>query len=209
MQKEDKNIKEILDQIYIMFPDAGCELVYHNIFELCVATILSAQTTDKSVNKVTPRLFEKYPTPFELAKADQIEVLNIIKTIGLSTTKSKNIIAFSKKLVEEYNGIVPNNFDLLITFPGIGRKTANVVLTEGFKIPRVPVDTHVERVSKRLGIVNQDDSVLTVELKLMELIEEKKWHLAHHLLLFFGRYHCLAKNPKCTNCPLKHFCIYK
>ena len=211
MLKNDRKeeIKNILDTIYVMFPNAGCELIYHNVFELSVATILSAQTTDKSVNKVTPYLFEKYPTPFELAKANQLDVLSIIKSIGLSNTKSKNIIAFSKKLVEEFNGIVPSDFEILQTFPGVGRKTANVVLTEGFKIPRIPVDTHVERVSKRLGIANSNDSLLKVEEILMENIDPNKWHLAHHLLLFFGRYHCFSRNPNCANCPLKNKCKYQ
>lgn len=208
MSSEDKRIyvKHILEKIYEMFPNAHCELDYHNIFELAVATILSAQTTDKSVNKVTPELFRKYPTPKDLANADYNDVLEIIKTIGLSRTKSKNIIAFAKKLDEEYEGVLPVSFELLQTFPGIGRKTANVVLTEGFKVPRIPVDTHVERVSKRLGIACDSDSILKVEEILMDNIEESNWHLAHHLLLFFGRYHCFARNPKCECCPLKDKC---
>ena len=211
MLKNDKNTeyKYILNIIYKMFPNAGCELIYHNVFELCIATILSAQTTDKSVNKVTPYLFEKYPSPFELANANQFDVLNIIKSIGLSNTKSKNIIAFSKKLVDEYNGVVPCDFEVLQSFPGVGRKTANVVLTEGFKIPRIPVDTHVERVSKRLGLVNDNDSLLKTEETLMSNIDENNWHLAHHLLLFFGRYHCFSRNPNCNNCPLKNKCVYQ
>ena len=190
-----------------MFPNAGCELVYHNVFELSVATILSAQTTDKSVNRVTPILFTKYPTPYDLAKANQQDVMEIIKTIGLYKNKSQNIILFSKKLVEEFDGIVPKDFEQLQTLPGVGRKTANVILTEGYKIPRLPVDTHVERVSKRLQIANVDDSVLKVELKLMELIEESNWHKAHHLLLFFGRYFCFAKKPSCNSCPFKNRCL--
>ena len=124
----------------------------------------------------------------------------------MARTKSKNIIAFAKKLDEEYEGVLPVSFELLQTFPGIGRKTANVVLTEGFKVPRIPVDTHVERVSKRLGIACDSDSILKVEEILMDNIEEPNWHLAHHLLLFFGRYHCLARNPKCECCPLKDKC---
>lgn len=209
MLKENKRTKEILDEIYKMFPNACCELNYHNIFELSVATILSAQTTDKSVNKVTPVLFEKYPSPFELMNASVNDVEDIIRTIGLYKTKSKNIIAFSKNLVEKHNGVVPSNFDELVLLPGVGRKTANVILVEGYRIPRIPVDTHVERVSKRLGLVKGEDSVLKVEEKLMEQIEESKYHLGHHLLLFFGRYHCFSKNPKCLNCPLEKKCVYK
>lgn len=209
MLNQDNRTNNILSVIYKMFPDARCELNYTNIFELSVATILSAQTTDKSVNKVTPLLFSTYPTPKDLAGADETDVLNIIKTLGLSKTKSKNIVAFAKKLYLEYDSIVPNDFELLQTFPGVGRKTANVILTEGYKVPRIPVDTHVERVSKRLGLVKESDTVLTTELKLMEQIKEEDWHLAHHLLLFFGRYHCFSKKPSCDNCPLKHECIYK
>ena len=206
MLNQDNRTNKILSVIYEMFPNARCELNYSNIFELSVATILSAQTTDKSVNKVTPVLFLKYPTPNDLSKANENDVLMIIKTLGLSKTKSKNIIAFSKKLVEEYNGVVPNDFEKLQTFPGVGRKTANVILTEGYKIPRIPVDTHVERVSKKLQLVKEEDSVLTTELKLMEQIEQSNWHLAHHLLLFFGRYHCFARKPSCEKCPLIKEC---
>lgn len=209
MLKKDNRTEWILKQIYKMFPNACCELNYTNIFELSIATILSAQTTDKSVNRVTPELFSKYPTPSKLASANEVDVLNIIKSLGLSKTKSKNIIAFAKKLVEDYDGVVPKDFEKLQTFPGVGRKTANVILTEGYKIPRIPVDTHVERVSKRLGLVEEDDSVLVTELKLMEQIESPNWHLSHHLLLFFGRYHCFAKRPNCENCPLKNECTYK
>lgn len=213
MLKNDKNatvaiVNEILDEIYILFPNAHCELNYNNIFELAVATILSAQTTDKSVNKVTPNLFSKYPNPMELANAKEEDVLQIIKSIGLSKTKSKNIVAFSKKVHEQFNDVVPNDFELLQTLPGVGRKTANVILTEGYKVPRIPVDTHVDRVSKRLQIASETDSVLEVEKKLMSLIPKANWHLAHHLLLFFGRYHCFSRNPKCDNCKLKKYCKY-
>lgn len=209
MSNQDKNVEYIFKTIHEMFPDARCELVYHNVFELSVATILSAQTTDKSVNRVTPDLFKTYPTPSDLGNASEEDVRKIIKSIGLSGVKSKNIIAFSKKLATEYNSVVPADFDLLQTFPGVGRKTANVILTEGFNVPRIPVDTHVERVSKRLGLVEESDSVLTTELKLMKLFNQDDWHLAHHLLLFFGRYHCLAQKPNCENCPLKSICHYK
>lgn len=203
----NKDVIDMLEVMETMFPDAKCELVYHNVFELSIATVLSAQTTDKSVNKVTPALFEKYPTPYELANANEQDVMNIIKTIGLYKNKSQNIIKFSKKLIDEFGGVVPKDFELLQTLPGVGRKTANVILTEGYKIPRLPVDTHVERVSKRLQIALADDSVLKVELRLMELIPESMWHKAHHLLLFFGRYFCFAKKPSCDNCPLKSKCI--
>lgn len=208
MLKNKEELKDILVEIEKMFPNAGCELVYHNVFELLIAVMLSAQTTDKSVNIVTPALFKKYPTAIALANADILEVKEIIKRIGLYSNKSKNIIAASKVLVEKYNGEVPCDLIKLMELPGVGRKTANVVLSEGFKIPRIAVDTHVERVSKRLGISNYDDSVLDVEMRLMELIDENKWHQSHHLLLFFGRYFCLAKKPNCENCFYKKSCTF-
>mgnify|MGYP003434302785 FL=1 len=208
MLKNKEELKDILVEIEKMFPNAGCELVYHNVFELLIAVMLSAQTTDKSVNIVTPALFKKYPNAKQLANADILEVKEIIKRIGLYSNKSKNIIAASKVLVEKYNGEVPCDLIKLMELPGVGRKTANVVLSEGFKIPRIAVDTHVERVSKRLGISNYDDSVLDVEMRLMELIDENKWHQSHHLLLFFGRYFCLAKKPNCENCFYKKSCTF-
>lgn len=207
MLRNKEELTSILETLETMFPNAGCELVYNNVFELLIAVMLSAQTTDKSVNVVTPFLFSKYPTVFDLANANILDVKEIIKRIGLSSNKSKNIVLASKMLVDKFNGKVPCDLNLLITLPGVGRKTANVVMSEGFRIPRIAVDTHVERVSKRLGIVDVNASVLDVELKLMELIDESAWHRSHHLLLFFGRYFCVAKKPDCLNCPFKKYCI--
>ncbi len=188
-----------------MFPNAHCELNYNNLFELLIAVSLSSQTTDKNVNKVTPELFSKYPTTFELSQAKQEDVLEIIKTLGLANNKSKNIIALSKKLVEEKNGVVPCDYDYLVTLPGVGRKTTNVVLCEGFKVPRIAVDTHVLRVANRLGIISTDNP-LKVEEKLMEIYPKEYWYNVHHRLLFFGRYYCKAKNPQCDNCPFSDDC---
>ena len=185
MLKNKDDLKVILDEIEVLFPNAGCELIYHNIFELLIAVMLSAQTTDKSVNVVTPSLFEKYPNAFMLSNAEYEDVKEIIKRIGLSNVKAKNIIAASKMIVEVYDGNVPNKLEELIKLPGVGRKTANVVMSEGYKIPRIAVDTHVERVSKRLGIVPFSADVLDVEERLMDLIDQDKWHKSHHLLLFF------------------------
>ena len=204
MQKENR-IYETLGE---MFPDAKCELNYRNIFELLIAVSLSAQTTDVLVNKVTKPLFEKYPTAFELSKANQADVLEMIKSIGLSNNKSKNIIALSKRLVEEKNGEVPCDYDYLVSLPGVGRKTTNLVLSEGFKIPRIAVDTHVLRVSNRLGFIDTQD-VLKVEEKLMETYKKENWHMLHHRLLFFGRYFCKAKNPECSKCPFIDICTKK
>ena len=208
MLKNRQELEEILLEIEKLFPNASCELVYHNLYELLIAVMLSAQTTDKSVNLVTPNLFMKYPTALSLSNAEYDDVKSIIARLGLSSNKAKNIIATSKMLVEKYNGIVPSTLEELITLPGVGRKTANVVLSEGYKIPRIAVDTHVERVSKRLGIVSDSASVLDVELTLMKLIDEPLWHKSHHLLLFFGRYFCLAKKPNCENCFYKNKCSY-
>lgn len=208
MLKSKEELNSILVEIEKLFPNVGCELNYNNVFELLIAVMLSAQTTDKSVNIVTPNLFKRYPTAFSLADADVADVKEIIKRIGLSSTKSKNIVETSKILALKYNGNVPCDLNKLMTLPGVGRKTANVVMSEGFKVPRIAVDTHVERVSKRLGIVEDSATVLDVELKLMELIDEDKWHKSHHLLLFFGRYFCLAKKPNCENCFYKNKCSY-
>lgn len=201
-------VKYILDEIEKMFPNASCELNYNNVFELLVAVSLSAQTTDKAVNKVTIKLFDKYPNPYYLANAQCEDVENIIKEIGLYKNKSRNIIKLSQILIENYNGEVPNSQIELEKLPGVGRKTANVIMTEGFGVPRIPVDTHVERVSKRLGIVDNEKSVLEVENTLKALIPEDRWHKAHHLLLFMGRYHCLAKKPQCLQCFYKEKCKY-
>jgi endonuclease-3 len=209
MLKNRQELEEILLEIEKLFPNASCELVYHNLYELLIAVMLSAQTTDKSVNLVTPNLFMKYPTALSLSNAEYDDVKSIIARLGLSSNKAKNIIATSKMLVEKYNCEVPSTLEELITLPGVGRKTANVVLSEGYKIPRIAVDTHVERVSKRLGIVSDSASVLDVEQTLMKLIDEPLWHKSHHLLLFFGRYFCLSQNPKCSECQLTQFCNYK
>ena len=203
------NVVEILDILHKKYPEAKCELDYHNIYELSIAVMLSAQTTDKAVNKVTPLLFDKYKNYFELANAHFNDVYQIIKIIGLANTKARNIIKMSKEVVERYNGILPNDFDLLITLPGIGRKTANVILSEGFHIQRIAVDTHVERVTKRLQLVDYELNTLQTEEKLMEIIPQNRWHEAHHLFIFFGRYLCNSRNPKCDECPFNNNCLKK
>lgn len=200
---------EILDQLEIMFPEAHCELIHESTFQLLIAVILSAQTTDASVNKVTPALFEKYPTANELARADLKDVENIIRNIGLYRNKAKNIIACAKELVENYDGEVPSNMKQLTSLSGVGRKTANVVLSVAFDIPAIAVDTHVERISKRLGFAKQQDSVLQVEVKLKRKLNRQRWNRAHHLFIFFGRYFCTAKNPKCSECPFIENCREK
>ncbi len=199
----------ILDTLDQMFPNATVELNHRNVFELLVAVVLSAQTTDVAVNKITPNLFKAYPTPWDLANGALIEIESHIKTIGLYRNKAKNIKALAQKLIDRYDGEVPSNRVDLESLPGVGRKTANVVLSNAFDTPALAVDTHVARVSKRLGFAKESDSVLQIEQKLMKKIPKEQWQQAHHQFIFFGRYHCLARNPKCKQCPLFEICKYK
>lgn len=191
-----------------LFPDAKAELDFSNNFELLVAVVLSAQTTDIAVNKVTKQLFSQYPTPSLLAKASQEDVEKIIKTIGLFKTKAKNIIALSKILVEKYDSIIPRDRDQLESLPGVGRKTTNVVLSNAFDIPALAVDTHILRISKRLGIALESDDPYQTELKLNDLFDPSLWKKLHHQLIFFGRYHCTAKKPNCSTCKMKDICLF-
>ena len=203
----DRQIPEIMDKLETMHPEATCALDFGTHFQLLSAVMLSAQTTDVSVNKVTPVLFEKYPTPEAMVEADPLDVQEIIKTIGLYKNKSKNIVALSKMLVSDYGGEVPGNFDDLVRLPGVGRKTANVVLAEGFGEARIAVDTHVFRVSNRIGLTDGKDPT-GVEEGLMERLPEEQWSRAHHLLIFHGRKVCHARKPDCGNCLLEGLCLY-
>jgi len=204
--KNKEKAEIIYNELYKLFPDAHCELNYRTGYELLIAVVLSAQTTDKSVNRVTVELFEKYPDSFALAIANQKDVERIISSIGLYRNKAKNIIALSQELSQRFNGKVPDTMDQLTSLPGVGRKSANVVMAELYDIPAIAVDTHVSRVSKRLKIATVKDDVFVIEQKLMKIFPRENWHLLHHLLIFFGRYHCTAKNPKCDSCPLQQFC---
>lgn len=189
-----------------MFPEAHGELVYNTPFQLLVAVTLSAQATDVSVNKATPALFAAYPTPEALAAAPLEDIMAKIKTIGLYRTKAKNIKACATMLLEKFHGEVPRTHQELESLPGVGRKTANVVLAEAYQIPGIAVDTHVERVSKRLRICKLKASVTEVETTLMRKIPKEQWIKAHHTMIFFGRYHCTARNPQCESCPLLFMC---
>ncbi|MDR2833167.1 MAG: endonuclease III [Streptococcaceae bacterium] len=189
-----------------MFPDAKGELNAKNPFELLIAVTLSAQTTDVAVNKVTPALFKAYPTPEKLAMAQTDDIIELIKTIGLYRNKAKNIKAAAQMLLDEFEGQVPKTHEELEMLPGVGRKTANVVLGDAFGIPGIAVDTHVQRVSKRLRIAKLDASVKEVELALMKRVPEELWVKAHHTIILFGRYHCTARKPKCEECPLLELC---
>lgn len=201
--------KEILDLIYKMFPNPHCELEYFDDFSFLCAVVLSAQTTDKAVNLVTKPLFLKYPTVFDIASSSEDELIPILKPIGLMKNKSHYLIKISKAIVEGYGGKVPHDFDELIKLPGVGRKTANVFLAEIDKRPAIAVDTHVNRVSYRLGLSSSIDNVLKTEHELEAGFDEKDWIKVHYGLLFMGRYKCLSKNPKCSDCNLKSICRYE
>lgn len=197
--------KEFIDVLNEYIPNPKCELDYNNGYELLVATILSAQCTDKRVNMVTKDLFSKYDINL-IADADIYEIQKIIRPCGTFNRKSEYIIDVSKRILNDYNGEVPNDRMYLESLPGVGRKTANVVLKNIYNEPCIPVDTHVERVSKRLNLVSDDDSILEIENKLMELIPKNKWNRIGEQLLLFGRYYCTSKNPKCCNCKFKKYC---
>lgn len=206
MLEKDK-IKEVLDTLEEAYPEAECALHHQNVFQLIVAVALSAQTTDKSVNLVTPALFERFPDADALAAADVEEVSEYIKRIGMYKTKAKNIVGMAQKLVSDYGGQVPEDYDALVSLPGVGRKTANVVLSVGFGHQRIAVDTHVFRVANRIGLVHEKD-VLKTELSLMERIPEERWSGTHHSLIFHGRQCCDARKPKCDDCPINTLCEY-
>lgn len=189
-----------------MFPDAHCELNHRNPFDLVIAVLLSAQCTDVLVNKVTKSLFEKYKEPEDYLKVSLEELQKDIRSIGLYRNKAKNIRSLCEILLEEHAGEVPQTRDELVKLPGVGRKTANVVVSVAFGEPALAVDTHVERVSKRLAICRWKDSVLEVEKTLMRKIPREKWTDTHHRLIFFGRYHCKAQSPQCELCPLLDLC---
>ncbi len=202
-----KEVKEILDKLEEMYPEAECALDHINVFQLLIAVALSAQTTDKSVNQVTPGLFEQYPHAKALAEADLEELEITLKRIGMYKTKSKNIKALAKMLVEAYDGQVPEDYEELIKLPGVGRKTANVVLSVGFGHQRIAVDTHVFRVSNRIGLVSEKD-VLKTELALMKAVPEPRWSKTHHSLIWHGRLCCFARKPACDNCGINSYCRY-
>ncbi len=189
-----------------MYPDAHCELVHANPFELVIAVALSAQCTDVLVNKVTAKLFQKYKTPEDYLHVTLEELQQDIRSIGLYRNKAKNIQKLCALLLSDYDGEVPADRDELMKLPGVGRKTANVVVSVAFGIPAMAVDTHVERVSKRLGICRWKDTVLQVEETLMKKIPKEEWSQTHHTMIFFGRYHCKAQNPQCQVCPLQTVC---
>ena len=203
-KEEALKVIEILKNTY---SNAKSGLKFTNPFELLIATILSAQCTDKRVNIITDRLFKKYKTPEDFLKLTPEELQEEIRECGLYRNKSKSILETCKILKEKYDSKVPETLEELMTLPGVGRKTANVVLSNAFSKQAIAVDTHVFRVSNRIGLADSKD-VFTTEKQLMELIPENLWSLSHHLLIHHGRNLCTARKPKCDECPVNHLCLY-
>lgn len=202
-----KDVNKILDELQVLYPDAKCELNYTTPFELLIATILSAQCTDVRVNIVTDAMFKKYNTPEAFNELSLEDIMQEIKTCGLYKSKAQKIKETSRKLCEEYKGQVPDTLEELVKLPGVGRKTAGVVLSNAFNVPAIAVDTHVFRVANRIGIVNTSTPEKT-EFALMEAIPKDRWSHSHHLLIFHGRRMCKARNPQCEICPVKNDCDY-
>lgn len=198
--------EEVIKGLDALFSDAHCELNHRNPYELAVAVVLSAQTTDASVNRVTPALFEAYPDAASLANADLHEIEKKIASLGLYRNKAKGIQGMAKGIVERFDGKVPDNLNDLVTLPGVGRKCANVIMSECYGVPALAVDTHVSRVSRRLGLARPEDSLLEVETKLKRKIPKDRWIHTHHQMIFFGRYLCHARNPECDRCPFQGKC---
>ena len=197
---------EVSEFIDSLFPDAKCELFYSKDYELVIAVMLSAQTTDKAVNNVTSVLFKKHPTLKALDEAPLEDIEECIKSLGLYKNKAKNIKGIAHILLKEFNGILPNDKKTLQRLPGIGNKSAGVIRCEVFKIPDLPVDTHIIRISNRLGIAKKGDEPIDIEMKLKRLIPEDKWIKSHHQLIHFGRYFCTARSPKCEECKIRKYC---
>jgi len=196
----------VLDYFKKNVPNAETELTYSNPYELIVAVVLSAQCTDKRVNMVTPALFNKYPDPKSLSKATVEDVFSLIKSISYPNNKAKHLVGLGQLLMSKFKGIVPSQVEDLVLLPGVGRKTANVVASVVFNQPKMAVDTHVFRVSARIGLTTNSTTPLETEKQLVKNIPEELIHIAHHWLILHGRYICTAKNPKCDMCELKYAC---
>ena len=187
-------------------PIAESELVFHNEYELLVAVMLSAQCTDKRVNMVTPKLFEQYPTPQNLAQASEEDIFQIIRSISYPNAKAKHLKGMAEKLISDYQGQVPNTVEALQTLPGVGRKTANVVCAVAWNQPTMAVDTHIFRVSERIGLTTHSKNPLQTEKQLIQYIPKELIPKAHHWLLLHGRYICQARKPKCEECGIRKWC---
>lgn len=205
MMWSDELTEKLVSEMRKNYPAPECALNFENLFQLLIAVMLSAQTTDKQVNVVTPALFKDYPDAEALGKALPEEIESYIKRIGMYHTKARNIVAASRMLVEKFDGRVPDSLAELMELPGVGRKTVNVVLAVGYGVPAIPVDTHVFRVANRLGIVCEKD-VLKTELALMEKLPKETWIDMHHALIWHGRLVCKARRPECEVCTLSGIC---
>lgn len=206
LTQQNRAIK-IIEKLQQAYPNAGCGLNHRNVFELLIATILSAQCTDKRVNIITEQLFAKYPTPLHFAQLTPQQLAEDIRGCGLHRNKSKAIVATCRMLLEKYQGQVPDSREALESLPGVGRKTAGVVLGVGFGQPTIPVDTHVHRVAARLGLATAKNPEQT-EQQLMQCIPKTQWQQAHHLFIAHGRQSCSARRPQCFSCPVVEFCNY-
>lgn len=206
MTKKQQEALIIYDEITKIFPNAGCELNYKKDYELLIAIMLSAQTTDQSVNKVTKVFFDKYHSLREISEAPITDLENTIRNLGLFRNKAKNLQKMAIKIFEKYSGSIPKTQENLESLPGVGRKTANVYLAEMHHIPRIAVDTHVSRVSIRLGFAKAGSNPKDIENKLMKLYPQDLWISLHHKLIFFGRYFCTARKPNCKECPIIEYC---
>lgn len=196
---------KLIETLEALYPGAQCELVHENPFQLLISVVLSAQTTDQSVNLVTPALFAKYPDAKSIAAMDLSELEQLLKRIGMYKTKAKHVKSLCEILVREYQGQIPADYDCLVALPGVGRKTANVVLSVAFGEQRIAVDTHVFRLANRIGFTAEKD-VFKTELALMEAIPESHWTSMHHALIWHGRRVCHARRPNCTGCGISSFC---
>lgn len=201
-----KQFLEVSQYLDSLFPNAKCELFYSQDYELVIAVMLSAQTTDKSVNAVTSHLFKKYPTLKSFLDADIKDIEKEIQSLGLYKNKAKNIKGIAETLYNDFNSVLPSDKNELQKLPGIGNKSAGVIRCEVFKIPDLPVDTHIIRISNRLGIATKKDEPIDIERKLKKIIPEESWIKSHHQLIHFGRYFCTARNPKCEECKIKKYC---
>lgn len=202
-------MNKLLEHLDYLFPDPKCELIYETDYQLLIAVVLSAQSTDKRVNSVTPIIFSKYKTLEELENAPLEDLEEIIRPVGSFRKKAQYVKGIATRLVDEFDGKVPVDREVLESFPGVGRKTVNVFLAEFYHYPAIAVDTHVERVSKRLKLAFLKDSVLYVERKLMKKVPKERWAKFHLQMVLFGRYYCKAVKPLCKDCPLKEYCREK
>ena len=200
---------KLIEYLDYLFPNPKCELTYQTDYQLLMAVVLSAQSTDKRVNSVTPIIFSKYPTLEELANASLTDLEDIIRPVGSFRKKASYLKEIASRLVNEFDGVVPTDREVLESFSGVGRKTVNVFLAEFYHYPAIAVDTHVERVSKRLKLAYQKDSVLDVERKLMKKVPKERRAKFHLQMVLFGRYYCKAVKPLCKDCPLKEYCREK